>query len=383
MDNNNPQHQIPCPSCGRLNDPTVKFCNYCGKPTAPAPDYFAQAAYLPPPAMPRRTPAWMVTCIVLGAIGAVVVVIGIMAAISLPNFIRIKDKAKEAEVKQNLHAIQLALERYATDNPSGNYPLILMGGDWTDSYVVWRKWVDGQTGLNPDAIVNQERRDAWLPAGLDVGDSLVMDSYMPSYPANPFDRQQPRQQVRRIHHYPCPAPSPGTPPFWRTVGGRESNKMYEVFGPVWLAAGQSIAGDYYVHHIFNDPPYNFEGDPYKTPVHGYETPSGNEFLVGNFSYWPRGKPDTCWSLDHDPTATGYTLAGYGSPRTAGQDVYNRNGNYQGRFRTEPCTTDCTQNYYPDDVPCICSGNAAPTASCNNGGSDTIVDGVIITLDSGL
>jgi hypothetical protein len=335
--------------------------------------------------VPRQTSAWTVTCIVLGAIGAVVIVIGIMAAISLPNFVRIKDKAKEAEVKQNLHAIQLALERYATDSPNGNYPLILMGGDWTDSYVVWRQWVDVQTGLNPDEIANQERRANWVPAGADVGDSLVMESYLPSYPGNPFVKQQSRQQVPRIHHYPCPAPSPGTPPFWRTVGGRESNKMYEVFGPVWLTNGQSIAGDYYVHHIFNNPPYNFEGDLYKVPANGWQSPSGNELLVGNFSYWPRGKADTWWSSGRDTVATGYTLAGYGSLRTAGQDVYNRNGNYHGRHRTEPCQVDCSQdgNLYPDDIPCICSGNAAPTASCNNGGSDTILDGVIITLDSGL
>jgi type IV pilus assembly protein PilA len=31
----------------------------------------------------------------------VIVIIGILVAIALPNFIRIKDKAKEAEVKQN------------------------------------------------------------------------------------------------------------------------------------------------------------------------------------------------------------------------------------------------------------------------------------------
>ena len=49
-------------------------------------------------------------------------------AIALPNFIKIKDKAKEAEVKQNLHAIQLAIERYATDM-DGNYPFFLFGGE--------------------------------------------------------------------------------------------------------------------------------------------------------------------------------------------------------------------------------------------------------------
>jgi len=42
-------------------------------------------------------------------------VLPVMLAISLPNYVRIKDKAKEAELKQNLHSIQLTLERYGTD----------------------------------------------------------------------------------------------------------------------------------------------------------------------------------------------------------------------------------------------------------------------------
>ncbi|MCB1220464.1 MAG: prepilin-type N-terminal cleavage/methylation domain-containing protein [Planctomycetales bacterium] len=58
----------------------------------------------------------------------VVVIIGILVAIALPNFIKIKDKAREAEVKQNLHAIQLSLERYSTDE-DGIYPFCLYGGE--------------------------------------------------------------------------------------------------------------------------------------------------------------------------------------------------------------------------------------------------------------
>ena len=51
----------------------------------------------------------------------VIPIIGILAAIALPNYIKAKDKAKEAEVKANCHTIQIALERYATDY-SGVYP---------------------------------------------------------------------------------------------------------------------------------------------------------------------------------------------------------------------------------------------------------------------
>src|SRR5215210_1205753 len=74
----------------------------------------------------------------------VIVIIGILVAIALPNFIRIKDKAKEAEVKQNLHAIQLAVERYAVDSPTSEYPYVVYGGDWTDTFTVLKDWIDIQ-----------------------------------------------------------------------------------------------------------------------------------------------------------------------------------------------------------------------------------------------
>ena len=313
----------------------------------------------------------------------VIVIIGILVAIALPNFIKIKDKAKEAEVKQNCHAIQLGLERYAVDAPGSNYPYIIMGGDWTDSYVVWQQWVDTQVNLDPSMITNPARRDGWLAADTDAGDPLVMESYLPSYPGNPFLKSGADTLLPRIHHFPS-AFHPNVPPFWRIVGGRESNKMFEVFGPVWLIAGQSIAGYMYVHHIFFNPKYNFEGDMYKDPPNGWSGASGNNFLTGNFSYWPRGERNTAWGITGASDAMGYTLAGYGSVRTKGQDVYNRNGNYKGRYRTETCEMDCAgSGVLPDDIPCICDGEGAPSVDRNNGGSDTIQDGVVVTLDSGL
>ncbi|MEJ2356217.1 MAG: prepilin-type N-terminal cleavage/methylation domain-containing protein, partial [candidate division WOR-3 bacterium] len=37
----------------------------------------------------------------------VVVIIGILSAIAIPNFVRIVNQAKEAEVKSNMHTVQL------------------------------------------------------------------------------------------------------------------------------------------------------------------------------------------------------------------------------------------------------------------------------------
>lgn len=51
----------------------------------------------------------------------VVIIIGILAAIALPNFIGAQDKAREASVKANMRTAQIAAEAFATD-AAGTYP---------------------------------------------------------------------------------------------------------------------------------------------------------------------------------------------------------------------------------------------------------------------
>ena len=51
----------------------------------------------------------------------VVVVIGILAAIAIPNFISMQGRAKEAGVKANMHSFQMAAEDYGVQN-DGAYP---------------------------------------------------------------------------------------------------------------------------------------------------------------------------------------------------------------------------------------------------------------------
>ena len=50
----------------------------------------------------------------------VVVIIGILAAIAIPNFISMQARAKEASVKSNAHTVQLAAEDFAVQN-NGTY----------------------------------------------------------------------------------------------------------------------------------------------------------------------------------------------------------------------------------------------------------------------
>jgi len=96
----------------------------------------------------------------------VIAMIGILASIALPNYLKAKDKAKEAETKANLHVIQVALERYAADHV-GEYPVYLIGGDERG----WRK-CDVVT-LRP-------------PTERPPADPLIAYNYITGYPKNPF-----------------------------------------------------------------------------------------------------------------------------------------------------------------------------------------------------
>jgi type IV pilus assembly protein PilA len=46
----------------------------------------------------------------------VLVVIGVLAAIAIPNYMQMTTRAKESNVKENCHCLQLAVELYATGN---------------------------------------------------------------------------------------------------------------------------------------------------------------------------------------------------------------------------------------------------------------------------
>ena len=65
----------------------------------------------------------------------VVAIIGILAAIAIPNFIAMQSRAKEGSLKSNMHTFQLAAEDYGVQN-DGTYgadcatvaPLLPRGG---------------------------------------------------------------------------------------------------------------------------------------------------------------------------------------------------------------------------------------------------------------
>ena len=52
----------------------------------------------------------------------VVVIIGILAAIAIPNFVKVIEKAKVASAKSNMHSVQVTVEAISVDS-AGSYPV--------------------------------------------------------------------------------------------------------------------------------------------------------------------------------------------------------------------------------------------------------------------
>jgi len=84
----------------------------------------------------------------------VVVIIGILAAIAIPNFVAMQDRAREASVKANMHSFQLAVEDFAVKN-TGIYPVA------ADAAAVHANFPAGTYPTNPFTGVTDEAPSTW------------------------------------------------------------------------------------------------------------------------------------------------------------------------------------------------------------------------------
>lgn len=328
----------------------------------------------------------------------VIVIIGILAAMALPNFIKAREKAKEAEVKSNIHAIQIALERYAVDT-GGFYPLILYGGDVTDTFVKLGSPDNPDTGESY-YLPPEEPGYAPFPGDLDV---LIQFGYLAQYPNNPF------QRTRDVSKFGKLMTNPGENGFgplefyldtdglarvniwahpfdraiWyvrRLVGGMQGNLMWDV------SEGQRHAP----WPIIVVP----EPEPTEWPI-GYRNPEYSAYAFenttnyrddyqfwltpGNFYYYALfegvGGYSTFVSINNvlnenapiTGAIIGFHLAGYGTIFNAGNDVYNLWGDYPER-------SFLTFNEYPDSIETFADIYVGP---------DARRDGVIIVVESGV
>jgi len=285
----------------------------------------------------------------------VIVIIGILVAIALPNFIKIKDKAREAEVKQNLHAIQLALERYSVDS-DGNYPFFTYGGDAvfntgthnlnpgsTTGGYIW----GGMKSVSPFDMFNSTK-PAWhynvsgatwadfknSPKNITqtFGDTLEYEGYMPKYPTNPFQFGIIAERTFGL----------GGADVWQDLtgfGGRTGKLMFNTGWPgeipfflyPWGNIGANnkpeyvlrneIPGNYYYHPRWSDGATNFDHCAYQMgqfpcPVSGGFNPTAFDERNTYF-----GRPTL---LDSTRVSTmdviGYDLLAFGAAATKGADM---------------------------------------------------------------
>ncbi len=253
----------------------------------------------------------------------------IVFAIMLPNRHPYESvKGKEAEVKQNLHAIQLAVERFAVDT-EGVYPNYLIGGAPADP------------NGTPGTIAF-------------TSDVLLREGYITSYPKNPFVRNPDVILEMQLKH---PSSIAGNDPL--RPGDPEGDLLGYRFGAEGNLMGQVLCDPRYEKWFVNDPlsgelverntwaiieyPFwdTWEGnrpEPYMPGMFFYKG-AGPVIIVGD-----AGEPEEQQggnehlSLDGDfvgpyhsiPTEIDqYMLGAYGSIRTKGKDVLGDEQQFEG------------------------------------------------------
>src|SRR5881296_3727393 len=92
----------------------------------------------------------------------VVVIIGILAAIAIPNFIAMQDRAREASVKANMDSCQLAIEDFAVKS-AGTCPVV------GDAAAVQGNYPGGAWPRNPFTGVANEVSESWAGAAATLG----------------------------------------------------------------------------------------------------------------------------------------------------------------------------------------------------------------------
>jgi len=251
----------------------------------------------------------------------VIVIIGILAAIALPNYIKVKDKAKEAEVKANLHNVQLSVERFAVDT-EGVYPTYLIGGE--------AKYA---ASVNPSASANAFTNLTDCDPVEGVSDPLLRRGYIEAYPRCPFTRNG-----IALHQVQVTGPSPSSPddPMRNGTDG-DNNSTYELgtrFGPYCTTMGSVLADFRYEEWIFvNTSTGGYQPRPTNCYIEYdfFDMWEGNRplpYLPGQFFYKGIGPIIAIGDVDADrdgdpviPTEIDqYMLGGYGSIRTKGKDM---------------------------------------------------------------
>lgn len=264
-------------------------------------------------ASPARRPFFPRNSCVFNVVASAVIIIIVFFIVCAFWFIYDQNRgygrrSKEAEVKQNLHAIQLAIERYAVDCV-GSYPAFLTGGQRRHSKA-------------PDGRIDFPHYEGTEMVG--KVDVLKIEGYLPSYPKNPFVLQD--SDVLAVSEFQTnlPASIYGNDPLRN--GTPESRLMGTRFGAqcnlMGNVLGDSRWGIINSEHTWADVDFGAWDI--------WETDKPKPFLPGQFFY---RSEELAIFTEEDADANEdahvpfrpteiyqYILGAYGSPRTHGSDV---------------------------------------------------------------
>ncbi|MBN2082549.1 zinc ribbon domain-containing protein [bacterium] len=320
--------RLRCPQCTHLVKTGAHFCNHCGYDLATPPPPPPQQQMGPPPGTPQyaaypappppRGKSLSPGCIAACIIGVLVVGFVCLFTVALPSFIKVKEKAKEAETKANLHSIQVDVEKYAVSR-AGNYPAYLIGGD-----------AHCAAGANSSGDPAFTAITA-CPAPDQLADPLLRAGYLPGgYPRNPFVRDgiaihQVQEHLDSSEIYGVDPLRNATPDgaLYGTRFGAECNVMGSVladpryrlalfYGEEPESATPSFAD---VEYEFWDMWQSNKPAPYLPGQFFYKS-MGPIVAVG-----AEARESSNQELPFVPTETDqYILAAYGGVRTKGRDV---------------------------------------------------------------
>ena len=308
----------------------------------------------------------------------VITIIGILAAIAIPNMTRVRIKAKEAEVKASIHVIQEAIERYYVDEKE--YPEYLIGGSNTS----WPIFQNRTTTTDFPFYFTRTGRDK-------IYDPLIEFNYVTSYPKNPFTDEDKGGIYLVASGGSMTEPASGDPRFGlkgTVMCNSVDDPLFFLTGPGEKAETLNLAGTSTIDN------YGSYG--------GLLVASGPEtfILSGSFFYRAEGPIDMAnVTISATPNRrdfpyknySRYILGGFGSDTTKGLDIYRVTNTGNGLYLHQPGT----EINFPWDIPVILpevfgGGNHEnnpyfPYEPVNDGvdfyygAPDGLEDGVVIAL----
>ena len=356
----------------------------------------------------------------------VIVIIGILAAIALPNFIKARNKAREAEVKSNIHAIQIALERYAVDS-GGVYPTFMVGAE-RDSNII-KACIDQMSSVQMYPVAGMtpfcKTADPTMAIGPN-GERLTMDpliqfGYISEYPTNPFARRDTGMwnsgsinNTSMTGIYPYGGfhgdkmfdlgfgwgDTPQTDFVLYTTELIEENQAKNSNGTVFSDPDMDAPGNFYYHPIFNDmiPVYFHYAANYRAWVtegaenfanigitsdeaagyllYGYGAAGDRDSLVeGGLDYFNRMPPNSIPTVGAIPT---FIPDG---PLDSSVGVHGSGGQARGEATGYPSQEyDPWTDAFADGID---PNNPGIIDQFRKSGADGVLDWVIIEVSSGV